>query len=150
MTVVEFTPRARMRHCSGWRPIELTQIVDTISSDVNWRIAGWEVGTTEAGDPQFYVLGAMPEDDCVLCLSRIGSTYVLENGRGQILCERDELAPVMAVARKHLRRSHLGLAARLMLVWVALRQSTEEKLDALLVEGEDLLVHFAPQLAAIV
>jgi hypothetical protein len=149
MSVVEFLPRARTDH--GWRPLELTQIVDAISSDVATRkIAGWDVGTTDAGDPQFYVLTALPDNDCVLCISRLGSTYVLEDGRGRVLCEREDLAPVTEAAMKHLRRRPASMLARLTLAWFALRQSIEEKVDAVLIEGEELLVHVAPQIAAIV
>jgi hypothetical protein len=151
MTVVAFTPRARNESCNGWRPLELTQIVDSISAEVASRkIAGWDVGTTEAGDPQFYVLTALPDNDCVLCISRLGATYVLEDGRGSVLCERDDLAPIMEAAKKQLRRGRFTVVARVMVVWFAVRQSFEEKVDAVLVESEELLMHVAPQLAAII
>jgi hypothetical protein len=151
MTVVAFTPRARNEHCNGWRPIELTRIVDAISAEVaSHKIAGWDVGTTEAGDPQFYVLTALPDNDCVLCISRLGATYVLEDGSGRVLCERDDLAPIMQAAKKQLRRGHFGIVARIMVVWFGIRQSVEEKVDAVLVESEELVLHVAPQLAAII
>jgi hypothetical protein len=149
MTVVEFLPRVQTDH--GWRPIELAKIVDAISPDVvARRIDGWDVGTTEAGDPQFYVLTALPENDCVLCLSRIGGTYVLEDGHGHVLCERDDLGPVIEAAKKHLRRSPLGLVARVTVLWLVFRQSIEEKVDAVMVETEELLIHVAPQIASFV
>lgn len=152
MTVVEFTPRVRYdRHCSGWRPVELTRIVDAIGPEVASRnVAGWDVDTTEEGDPQFYVLTGPPENDCVLCISRIGTTYVLEDGQGRILCERDDLKLVTEAAKKHLRRGRFGLVPRVLAVWIALRTSVEEKIDGLLVESEELLVHIAPQIAAII
>jgi hypothetical protein len=149
MTVVEFLPRVETDH--GWRPIELARIVDAISPEVAARkIDGWDVGTTEAGDPQFYVLTALPDNDCVLCISRIGGTYVLEDGRGRILCEQDELAAVTEAAKKHLRRRPLGLVARATVLWLGFRQSIEEKVDAVLVESEELLTHVAPQVAAFI
>jgi hypothetical protein len=42
-----------------------------------------------------------------------------------------------------------GVVARVAVVWCAVRETIEEKLDAVVVEGEELLAHCVPQLAAL-
>ena len=49
------------------------------------------MGMTEVGDPQFYLLGRPPHDECILCISRLGRLYVLEDGHGQVLFEHNSL-----------------------------------------------------------
>jgi len=150
MTIVEFTPKTKQGP-AGWRDGEVAQLVEAI--DVNAtgrRVGAWDVGTTEAGDPQFYVLGPPPENDCILCISRLGCTYVLEDGRGRIVGEHNSLAALAMNASEYLRKRRRGVIARLALVWCTLRQTTEQKFDALLGEGEEVLVHLVPQAAALV
>jgi hypothetical protein len=43
----------------------------------------------------------------------------------------------------------MQIAARAALIWCALRESFEEKLEAIMGESEELLAHVAPQLAAL-
>jgi hypothetical protein len=106
------------------------------------------VGATEAGDPQFYLLGA--EHECVLCVSRLGSTYLLEDGEGRVLGEAPALDRFTAEAARAAVRRGRSFVTRLMLAWITLRLAIEEKLDPILQEGEELLARFAPQLAALV
>jgi hypothetical protein len=48
-----------------------------------------------------------------------------------------------------LQKKKTQIVARAALVWCAVRETIEEKLDAIVVEGEELLVHCVPQLAAL-
>ena len=41
------------------------------------QASGWELGETERGDPQLYLLGPAPEHDCILSISRLGRLYIL-------------------------------------------------------------------------
>ena len=47
----------------------------------------WEIGMTERGDAQFYLLGPLPDQASELCVSRIGGRYILEDGSGRLLFE---------------------------------------------------------------
>jgi hypothetical protein len=49
----------------------------------------------------------------------------------------------------HLASRPTQIVARVALVWCAVRETIEEKLDAVVVEGEELLAHCVPQLAAL-
>ena len=147
MSVVEF-PLKRSRQ-DGWSASEFKQVVAGVAPSVeSGEAVGWDVGTTEAGDPQFYLLGPAPDHDCILCISRLGSLYVLEDGAGEIVSEHVSLQALAETARSFLRARKAAIVARAALVWYAVREIFEEKMEAMLGEGEDLLVHFAPQLAA--
>jgi hypothetical protein len=100
------------------------------------------------GDPQFYLLGP-PHDECILCISRLGRLYVLEDGHGQLLFEHNSLLALAEQARVVLQKKKTQIVARVALVWCAVRETIEEKLDAVVVEGEELLAHCVPQLAAL-
>jgi len=148
MSVVEF-PIGCVRR-DGWTAAELTQVVAGVAHSVETGAAtGWEVGATESGDPQFYLLGPPPDHDCILCVSRLGALYVLEDGSGRILREHDSLQVLAETARSFLRAKKAAIVARVAVIWCAAREIFEEKMEAMLGEGEDLLVHVAPQLAAL-
>lgn len=147
MNVVEFPGRWRP---AGWTAVELKQVVAGVApSCASGKAVAWEVGATEAGDPQFYLIGPPPDHDCILCVSRLGSLYVLEDGSGRVLSEHANLRALAETAKSFLHARKVQFVARAALVWYAVREIFEEKVEALLGEGEDLLVHFAPQLAAL-
>ena len=147
MSVVEFPYGSRR---DGWTAAELKQVVAGVArSFESGEAVAWEVGLTETGDPQFYLLGPAPDFECILCVSRLGSLYVLEDGAGRLLFEHDSLQALAETARSFLRAKKAEIVARAALIWCALRELFEEKVEAMLGEGEDLLVHFAPQLAAL-
>src|SRR5215475_14381352 len=147
MNVVEFPGRWRP---GGWTAIELKQVVAGVGpSFERGEAVAWEVGATETGDPQFYLLGPPPDHDCILCVSRLGALYVLEDGSGRILREHDSLQVLAETARSFLRAKKAAIVARVAVIWCAAREIFEEKMEAMLGEGEDLLVHVAPQLAAL-
>ena len=148
MTVITFPPKGS-RAGSTWLPAELHQIVEALAPQCCDASAGrWDVAVTEMGDPQFYLLGPPPHDECMLCISRLGPIYVLEDGAGQVLFEHNSLVVLAEQARSILQKKKAQIVARAALIWCAVRETFEEKLDMMVGEGEELLTHFAPQLAA--
>jgi len=107
----------------------------------------WETGMTEKGDPQFYLLGPLPDQACELCVSRIGGRYILEDGSGRLLLEHQSLALVALHAKAAVRSPRGWLVARAVLLWCTIRHVIHDKVEPLLGESEELFVELAPQLA---
>ena len=148
MTVIAFQPKV-LQLDGPWRTGELNTIVERLAPELSRGGARrWDVGITDIGDPQFYLLGP-PHDECILCISRLGRLYVLEDGHGQLLFEHNSLLALAEQARVVLQKKKTQIVARVALVWCAVRETIEEKLDAMVVEGEELLAHCVPQLAAL-
>jgi hypothetical protein len=147
MTVIAFPAR---RESGSWRPAELNQVVASVAGRLESGEAGsWDIGVTESGDPQFYLLGPAPDHECILCVSRLGSIYVLENGAGKVLFEHGSLMALAEAVKAVLRHKKAEIVARATLAWFVVREAFAEKIEAMLGESEELLVHFAPQLAAL-
>lgn len=132
-----------------WSEAEL----DTLLAALNSALAleggrGWEAGKTEHGDPQFYLLGPEPDQACELCVSRIGARYVLEDGAGRLLFEHPSLPLVVLHAKAAVSSRRWSLVARIVLLWCTVRNTIHEEVEALLIEGEEIFVHLAPNLAA--
>jgi len=108
----------------------------------------WETGMTERGDAQFYLLGPLPDQACELCVSRICGRYILEDGSGRLLFEHQSLAVIALHAKAAVRSTRWSLVARAVLLWCMIRHTIHEKVEPLLIESEEILVHLAPQLAA--
>jgi hypothetical protein len=150
MNVVLF-PDAKSNEPGVWGSAELNQVVASFGPGLqNGQADSWEAGITEVGDPQVYLIGPPPDHDCVLCVSRLGSLYILEDGAGQVLFEHNSLLSLAEAVKRALRHRHARFVARLALFWCALRETLHERTEAMIGEGEDLLVHVAPQLAAII
>ena len=132
----------------AWSETELATLADTIN--LGHRGREWETGITENGDAQLYLLGPQPEQACELCVSRVGGRYILEDGTGRLLFEHRSLPLVAAHARTALRGTRWWLVARIVMVWCTIRHMINDEIEPLMIEGEELLVHFAPQLAAFV
>jgi hypothetical protein len=148
MTVIVFPFKVR-RADGNWPVAELNEIVETFAPQLNsGEAGGWEVGVTEIGDPQFYLLGPPPHDECILCVSRLGGLYVLEDGAGQVLFEHNSLVVLAEQARNVLRKTQTQIVARVTLLWCTVRELFEEKIEPIVGESEELLTHFVPQLAA--
>lgn len=148
MTVIAFAPRDD-HAAAGWRTCELDRFVETFAGELDrGGASGWDTGTTEIGDPQFYLLGPPPEHDCILCVSRLGKLYVLEDGAGHLVFENADFELIARQAKALLKAGKARLLAQVLLAWGALRHAFEEKVEPLLVEGEEMLTHVAPQLAA--
>ena len=90
--------------------------------------SGWEMGATELGDPQFYVIGPAPELDCLATISRVGRIYVLD-GVGRVIDEGVSLDRVAASAKAAARARPISLLARMTLGLAALRVAVEEKIE---------------------
>ena len=149
MTIIPFPFRA-VQTSDGWSDRELGEIHGALESFFeSGEASDAEVGATESGDPQFYLVGPPPNYDCLLCITRLGQTYVLEDGNGRIVLERNALTALAEQAANALRRGRAGLVARIALMCVAIRHAFEEKVEPVLIEGEELLVHVAPQLTAL-
>ena len=145
MSVVAFE---RRQDAAAWTEAEFNTVVTALQTAMAPTTGrSWETGATENGDVQFYLLGPGPEQACELCLSRIGRQYILEDGSGRLLFEHRNL-DLVALHAKAAVSSSPRLMARAIVVWCAVRNTIEEKFEPLLVEGEELLVQVAPQLAA--
>ena len=67
---------------------------------------------------------------------------------GRLLFEHQSLPLVALHAKAAVQSPAWSLVARVVLLWFTVRHAIHDKVEPLLVEGEELLVHVAPQLAA--
>jgi hypothetical protein len=142
MSVVAFE---RKQNTGEWSERELSTILAALSAATAPGTGReWETGTTEKGDVQFYLLGPLPDQACELCVSRIGGRYILEDGFGRLLFEHRNL-DLVALHAKAAVPSTSWLMVRVITLWCAIRSATDEPM---LLEGEELLVQFVPQLVA--
>lgn len=145
MSVVAFE---RKQNTGEWSERELSTILAALTAATAPGTGReWETGVTETGDVQFYLLSPLPDQACELCVSRIGSRYILEDGMGRLLFEHHNL-DLVALHAKAAVPSTSWLMVRVITLWIAIRSATDEKLDSMLLEGEELFVQFVPQLAA--
>jgi hypothetical protein len=150
MNVVRF-PRTIETPLQGWQSAELQQFVRACAPAMaSGEVTSWEIGKTDLGDPQIYLIGPPPDYDCMLCISRLGGRYVLEDGAGKVLIEHDNPMLLAEQATAALRRRKAAIVARIAVAWCALREAIEEKTEALMAEPLELLTHMAPQLTVLV
>jgi hypothetical protein len=137
---------------SCWRQDELQQLVALHSAcQERSRGASWSVGKTELGDPQFYLIGDAPEFDCIVCVTRIGRLYVLEDGAGSVIAEDAHLDRIAQEASKMMpRRRRLSFVARSLIGLCAFRAVLDQKAEFMLAESMEHVSRFAPQLVAFV
>jgi hypothetical protein len=148
MTVIAF--ESRPQRDGNWRACELDLLMRSFAGAVaRGQAGGWDIGSTEIGDPQFYLLGPAPDEECILCISRVGRAYLLQDGEGRVLSEHAHVSRVVDAATALLRKGRPSLVARTLLLGCSLRHAFEERVEPMLVEGEELLTHFAPQLVAL-
>ena len=148
MNVIHF-PRSQELP-QGWQNSELTRLTNACAGSVSMGdVSGWEIGTTEYGDPQLYLLGPAPEHECILSISRLGRLYVLEDGKGQVMFENDSLVTLAEETCSALRRKKAEFVARLTVCWCAVREFFEEKVEPMLAEPIEVITHFAPHFAAL-
>jgi hypothetical protein len=146
MSVLAFE---RKQNPGEWSERELSTILAALSAATAPGTGReWETGVTEKGDVQFYLLSALPDQACELCLSRIGRNYILEDGTGRLLFEHRNL-DLVALHAKAAVPSTSWLMVRTITLWCAVRSAFHEKAEPWLVEGEELFVQFEQQLAAI-
>jgi hypothetical protein len=145
MNVVAFERKQDNRE---WSEKELNVLIAALGTMAPRTGRSWETGMTEHGDAQFYLLGPLPEQSCEICISRIGKRYILEDGSGRLLFEHRNLELVTLHAKAAVP-STSRLMVRAITLWCAIRNTIHEKIEPLLVEGEELFVQFVPQLAAL-
>jgi hypothetical protein len=145
MNVVAFERKQDNRE---WSEKELNVLIAALGTMAPRTGRSWETGMTEHGDAQFYLLGPLPEQSCEICISRIGKRYILEDGLGRLLFEHRNLELVTLHAKAAVP-STSWLMVRAITLWCAIRNTIHEKIEPLLVEGEELFVQFVPQLAAL-
>ena len=135
-----------------WRQEELQQLVQLYSAHGSrGGKASWSTGQTETADPQFYIVGEAPELDCLMCVTRIGRLYVLEDGGGSVVAEDVRLERITKAAAKMLaRRGRLSFVARSLIGLCAFRAVLDQKIELMLAESMEHVSRFAPQLAALV
>ena len=143
MSVVAFE---RKQDSGEWSEKELSTLVAALSAAPRSG-REWEIGMTESGDAQFYLLGPLPDQVCELCVSKVGGRYILEDGSGRLLFEHRKLE-LVALHAKAAVPSTSWLMVRAITLWCAVRSTIHEKAEPWLVEGEELFVQFVPQLAA--
>jgi hypothetical protein len=114
-------------HC--WGQDELQQLM-ALHSACEQRRSGcsWSVGQTELGDPQFYMVGDAPELDCIMCVTRIGRLYILEDGAGTIVLEDARLETIVQAGAKMLSRRRLSFVARSLIGLAAFRAARSIRL----------------------
>jgi hypothetical protein len=148
MTVLDFTPPKKLP--AGWQFAEVQKLISgSAGSLANGEASAWEIGKTEAGDPQLYLLGPAPDYDCILCVSRLGGLYVLEDGNGKILFEHRNLMLLSQQLRAAVCRKKMTIIAKAAIIWAAIRQTVEEKIEPMLAEPIELATHLGPQIAAL-
>jgi hypothetical protein len=156
MNVVEFPVAIARGSEPVWQHSELQQLIALCSSRIVRGVGAirgvsveenWALGCTEAGDPQFYVLANGPDAECVLCISRVRRTYLLEDSDGVVLAESRILAEIVNHAKRSLAGRGMGaVVVRMFMVLCAIRFSIEEKIDAVLPDSVEALTRFAPEL----
>ena len=146
MSIVEF-PQRSFPASGAWSADELQRLIALFRAEGETSFA---TGTTEHGDPQFYLLGPAPEHECVLCVSRLAQTYVLEDGEGRLIGETPTLDGFAVEAARAAVRGSRSFVARLALAWCAIRLTIEETLEPIFEESQELLVRVVPQVAAFV
>jgi hypothetical protein len=150
MNVLQF-PRRAVDATGLWQNFEMRRVAAACTDAASrGEISGWEAGVTEAGDPQLYLLGPPPERECLVCLSRLGRVYVLEDGQGRILFEHNAIDVLAEQVRGALRRKRAAIVARIAVAWFALRETFEEKVEAALAEPIEMFSLMAPQFGALV
>ncbi len=149
MTVLQFS-RREPEH-GAWHRSEMQRVADACAEPIaRGEVSGWETGMTEAGDPQLYLLGPAPERECVICLSRLGGNYVLEDGQGRILFEHDAIDVLAEQVRGSLRRKTKAIVARATIAWMAFKEVFEEKVEPALAEPVEIVSLVAPELVALI
>jgi hypothetical protein len=147
MTILQFRSRAVPR---GWQGAEIDTLISACGKSLEKGIAGdLQVGETEGGEPQLYVLGPAPDYECILCISRVGRRYVIEDGQGHVLYEHGSLVPLSESVRTALRAAAVSGVACIGILWYAVKRTLSEKAEPLMAEPLELLHHITPQLAAI-
>lgn len=150
MTIVPFIPRSNTP--SGlWHPDEMSQLLSIYAAhEAHGDACDWDTGETERKEPQFYILSANSDLDCMISITRMGNEYILEDGQGYVVAENSSLSVIADKAVRMtsgLRKS--SFFAQIGLAWIAAREFFEEKIEPVMAEPIEIATHFFPQLAAL-
>lgn len=140
MNVLAFRQPVR----AGWTTAEIGTLEAVFAPALGrGEATRWVVGETEEGDPQVYLLGPDPENDCILCVSRLGRRYIVEDGTGGLLSENGSLLLLAEQLRLALRRRTASVLARIGLLWAAGRNA-EERVEPFVAEPMELFTQIVP------
>lgn len=73
-----------------------------------------------------------------------------EDGNGRVLIEDNGLVTMAQNVRDVLKRKKTAVVARIALAWCVIRETIEDKAEALFGETQEVLVYFAPQVVALI
>jgi len=151
MTVVPFTRDSADTARHVWQAEEMSRLMSIYCAHkALGEASDWDIGETEYGDPQFYMLGLPPEQDCMVSITRIGRCYILEDGHGHVIAESVSLAAIAEGALAMNRGRKTPFLASLGLGWIAVREFFEEKVEPLMAEPLEVATHVFPQLAVLI
>lgn len=145
MNVVKFPLAPARKSERGWHDAELERLTSACAVYLpSGQASGWELGSTERGDPQLYLLGPAPEQECILSISRLGRLYILENGQGRVIFEHDNLSLLAEQVTAALRNKKRAVLAQIGIAWYAMREFYEEKVEPAMAEPIEVISHFVP------
>jgi hypothetical protein len=149
MTIVAFP--ARHERSGGWREEEMQLLLQVFATHAgSGKARDWAVGATEPGDPQFFILGDEPANDCILAVSRVRGVYLLEDGAGNVLADARSLSAIAGWAtRVRFEAKKASVIARALALWWVARETFEERIEPLMGEPAELLSEVVPHLAAL-
>lgn len=134
-----------------WRRAELATILEALTPlFTKGHASAWDAAKTDRSEPQFYLLGPLPGQECILCISRIGETYIVEDGEGRLIADCGNMQMLGAQLRGIFGQGAMRMIAKLLACWCGAKQFVHDTAEPLVEEGEALLSHLTPQLAAMV
>ena len=118
--LAEFRAKKFLWRSSRWTVSEVVDLTRLYRAKCELDGAtGFAHGTTDCGDPQFYVMSDDSDRSCSLCISRLmrsgRSWYVIEDGKGRIKKEGECLRTLVAQITKRTLARGRTLAAILTL-----------------------------------
>jgi hypothetical protein len=148
MTVVSF-PTLKVE--GDWQEKELQLLMQVFARHArSGEASDWRIAATDDADPQFYVLGPAPASECILSISRVRQTYVLEDGSGNLLADGRSLREIAdKAARVTFEAKRASVVARMLVLWWVAREAFEEKIEPLMGEPAEVLSEVVPHLAAL-
>ena len=149
MNVVKF-PRVQPQAAAGLAERRDQQILAACAGSIRPASQGWEVGATEHGDPQLYLLGPPPELRLhPVHLARSAGSMCSRTARPRAVRARQSDAAGRAGDCGAAPPQGEPSLARVAVAWARLREAFEEKVEPMLAEPMEVLTHVAPQLAAL-
>ncbi len=73
----------------------------------------------------------------------------MDDGEGHHIVDLSDLRALTAQVQGLLKHGTARALAKVVVVWCGAKQVFHDKFEAVMAEGEELLIHVAPQLAAL-